>query len=275
VAGGELPVERTLCDTVRSTRNAIVIDEVATDPVYREHYTQMIFGLQSYIAVPILLEDGEVFGTLCAIDRKPRRVDTPETRRMFTLFAQLIATRVDRFRMTAQNERLEQRVAEALAEKKVYADIIGSSTAAVTALALDWRILAINRANLDAFERVYGKRPALGDDFLSLFDDAPEHVEQQRAIWSRALQGETFMVVQDFGNARIERRTYEVRFSALLNSKGERIGASSTSYDVTDRVLAQAQLAARRPGRRSELRRGVPCGRSSTRPVAGASTSGG
>ena len=146
--------------------------------------------------------------------------------------------------MTAQNERLEQRVTDALAEKKVYADIVESSTAAVTALDLDWRILAINRANVDAFERVYGKRPAAGEDFLSLFDDAPEYVEQQRAIWSRALQGETFMVVEDFGDTRIERRTYEVRFSPLLNSTGERIGASSTSYDVTDRVLAEARLAA-------------------------------
>jgi C4-dicarboxylate-specific signal transduction histidine kinase len=243
VAGGELPVERTLCDTVRGARNALVIDDVSTDPVYREHPVPVIYGLQSYIAVPILLEDGEVFGTLCAIDRKPRRVDTPEARRIFTLLAQLIATQVDRFRMTTQNETLEQRVADALAEKKVYADIVESSTAAVTALGLDWRILAINRTNLDAFERVYGKRPAVGDDFLSLFHDAPEYVEQQRAIWSRALQGEAFMVVQDFGNARIERRTYEVRFSSLLNGKGERIGASSASYDVTDRVLAEARLA--------------------------------
>ena len=142
------------------------------------------------------------------------------------------------------NETLEQRIADALAEKKVYADIVENSPAAVTALDLDWRILAINRANAEAFERVYGKRPAVGDDFLSLFDDAPEYVEQQRAIWSRALQGETFMVVQEFGNARIERRTYEVRFNPLFNGKGERIGASSTSYDVTDRVLAEAQLAA-------------------------------
>ena len=71
VAGGELPIERTLCDTVRSTRNPIVIDEVVTDSVDREHHTGVIYSLQSYIAVPILLEDGEVFGILCAIDRKP------------------------------------------------------------------------------------------------------------------------------------------------------------------------------------------------------------
>ena len=38
-AGGALPVKTTLCDTVRGTGQAIVIDKVAADPVYREHHT--------------------------------------------------------------------------------------------------------------------------------------------------------------------------------------------------------------------------------------------
>lgn len=108
---------------------------------------------------------------------------------------------------------------------------------------LDFRILAINKANLDAFERAFGKRPRVGEAFLSLFDDAPQHVAQQREIWTRALKGEAYVVVQEFGDDRLERRCYEVRFSPLFNKAGERIGASSTSYDVTDRVRAEQQLA--------------------------------
>ncbi len=243
-AGGELPVKSTLCDTVRGTREAIVIDEVAADPVYRAHHTPVAYGLQSYIAYPIILGGGEIFGTLCAIDPQPRQVDTPQVRGMFSLFAQLIATQVERIRGEAETRTLEQRVAEALAEKKVYADIVETSTAAITALDLDGRILAINRANVEAFHLVYGKRPKVGDVFLSLFDRAPDHLEQQREIWSRALAGETFVMVGEFGDEAFEPRSYEVRFTPLLNSAGERIGASSTSYDVTARVEAEKQLAA-------------------------------
>ncbi|WP_188910747.1 ATP-binding protein [Aureimonas endophytica] len=250
-AGGELPVASTLCDTIRRTGEAIVIDEVARDPLYRHHHTPALYGLESYIAYPIVLSDGALFGTLCAIDPKPRQVDVPRIRAMVRLFAQLVATEVERIRATADGEAarrlnacLEERVAAALAEKKVHADIIDSSTAAVTALGLDGRILAINRANLTAFERVYGKRPAPGDDFLSLFAGAPDHLEQQRAIWARALAGEAFAIVQEFGDPGRERRSYEVRFAPLLDGEGRRICASSTSYDVTDRVKAEAELAA-------------------------------
>ncbi len=243
-AGGELPVRSTLCDTVRGTRQAIVIDDVATDPIYRDHHTPATYGLQSYIAYPIVLGDGELFGTLCAIDPQPHHVDTPEIRSLFILFAQLVAAQVEQFRVAAESVTLEQRVAEALAEKKVYADIVDTSTAAITALGLDWRILAINRANVEAFQRVYGRRPKVGDDFLSLFGDAPDHVAQQRAIWSRALEGETFVIVGEFGDNAFERRHYEVRFTPLLSRDGQRIGASSTSYDVTARVEAERQLVA-------------------------------
>jgi signal transduction histidine kinase len=243
-AGGELPVKSTLCDTVRGTRDCIVIDEVAADPVFRDHHTPKIYGLQSYIAYPILLTDGEIFGTLCAIDPKPAKLDTPQTRGMFSLFAQLIATHVEKIRTTAETVTLERRVSDALAEKKVYADIVESSTAAVTALGLDWRILAINRANAEAFEAVYGKRPKVGEDFRSLFEGAPAHLAQQTSIWSRALAGETFVMIGEFGDAAFERRHYEVRFTPLLSPGGARIGASSTSYDVTARVQAETQLAA-------------------------------
>ena len=142
------------------------------------------------------------------------------------------------------NEQLEARVAEALAERKVFSDVIDGSTTAVTALDPDFRILAINRANVDAFERVYGKRPRVGDRFLDLFADMPEHIAQQREIWSRALAGEDFFIVQAFGDARHDRRHFEVRFSVLRDGEGRLIGASSTSYDVTDRVLAEQQLEA-------------------------------
>ena len=241
-AGGELPVESTLCDTVRGTREAIVIDDVARDPRYADHRTPRTYGLQSYVAVPILLSDGEVFGTLCAIDPRPHRVDTPEVRGMFALFAELIATHVERIRAAAEGRALEGRFSQALAEKKVYADIIETSTAAVTALDLDYRILAINKANADAFEQVYGKRPRVGDDFLALFDD-PDHVAQQEAIWSRALFGDAVTFTQEFGDIQFERRSYEVRFAPLHDEDGNRIGASSTSFDITDRLMALRQLA--------------------------------
>tara|TARA_R110002124_G_scaffold221964_1_gene387417 strand:- start:426 stop:1634 length:1209 start_codon:yes stop_codon:yes gene_type:complete len=93
--GGELPVQTTLCDTVRTRGEVIVFDNAAEHPVYADHPTPRLYGLQSYISMPIVRADGSMFGTLCAIDPNPAPASRAETVEMFRLFAQLIAVQLD------------------------------------------------------------------------------------------------------------------------------------------------------------------------------------
>ena len=94
-AGGELPLKTTLCDEVRCEQKEIVIDDVPNDPKYADHHTPRIYGLRSYISVPITLGDGSFFGTLCAIDPQPAVLRTGPALPMFRLFAELIARYID------------------------------------------------------------------------------------------------------------------------------------------------------------------------------------
>ena len=89
--GDELPVASTLCDEIRGHRQAIVFDDAAADSQYRDHHTPRIYGLRSYISMPIILPNGQFFGTLCAIDPKPAKVNNPQVVGSFKLFAELIA----------------------------------------------------------------------------------------------------------------------------------------------------------------------------------------
>lgn len=77
-AGEELSIKTTICDEIRASGQAVFIDEVAADPHWRTHHTPALYGFKSYISVPILLDDGSFFGTLCAIDpaRSPVRLST-------------------------------------------------------------------------------------------------------------------------------------------------------------------------------------------------------
>ena len=93
--GGELMVETTLCSEVWRHREPIVINDAATDACYTSHLTPKLYRFRSYIAVPIILPDGSVFGTLCALDPNPRVLDGPEITSTFKLFAELIAFHVD------------------------------------------------------------------------------------------------------------------------------------------------------------------------------------
>ena len=72
-----------------------MIDHVAVDKVYCGHPTPARYGFQSYISTPIILPSGQFFGTLCAIDPRPARVNRPEVIGMFKLFAELIAFHLD------------------------------------------------------------------------------------------------------------------------------------------------------------------------------------
>ncbi|WP_242923561.1 sensor histidine kinase [Pontibacter liquoris] len=89
--GEELKVETTLCNEIRDHRQPIVIDHVANDPAYKNHHTPQIYGLQSYISVPIILKDGTFFGTLCAIDANPAKVKNPKVIGTLTMFADLLS----------------------------------------------------------------------------------------------------------------------------------------------------------------------------------------
>jgi signal transduction histidine kinase len=94
-AGEELPIKTTLCNEVRLGRETIAFDHASADPRWRDHPTPRSYGLESYIAAPIILEDGSFFGTLCAIDSKPAPASQPEVVRTFELFAKLIAHHLD------------------------------------------------------------------------------------------------------------------------------------------------------------------------------------
>ena len=77
--GDELNIKQTICDEVRECGEAIVIDEVGADPNWRRHPVPMLYGFESYVSMPIYLSDGSFYGTLCAIDPKPRKLSSEET----------------------------------------------------------------------------------------------------------------------------------------------------------------------------------------------------
>ena len=109
----------TICHEIRQSGQAVIIDHVAADPAFCTHHTPAMYGFQSYISMPIRLADGTFFGTLCAIDPEPHRLNTPETIGMFEMFAEVIGyhlSTIDRMNSTAAN-LLDERKTSALREQ--------------------------------------------------------------------------------------------------------------------------------------------------------------
>jgi PAS domain S-box-containing protein len=172
---------------------------------------------------PLRDDAGRIAGMFCAVSETTRRVLAEQALREL-------------------NETLEHRVAEALAERKLLADIVEGTNAMVQVADLDYRWLAINEAAAGEFERIFGVRPRVGASMLDLLAAQPEHQAAVKAVWGRALAGEEFVEVGEFGDPSRDRRSYEMRYNTLRSRDGERIGAYQFVYDVTERLRDQQRL---------------------------------
>ena len=184
-----------------------------------------------FIYEPVLDEAGEVTGIFC------EGYDVTESH------AAQAALRQSEARLRELNTTLEARVSEALAERRILAEVVETTDAFIQVVDLDYRWLAINKASADEFERIYGVRPKAGDSMLELLAGRTEDRAAVKAIWARALAGEAFTTIGSFGDPARRRRHYEMKFNVLKDARGGLLGAYQFVYDVTDRLRREAELA--------------------------------
>jgi diguanylate cyclase (GGDEF)-like protein len=68
----ELPLDRTFCRHAVAMRRTLVIPDARVEPLVRDNPAIDEHGVIAYAGVPLLLDDGEAAGALCAIDHSPR-----------------------------------------------------------------------------------------------------------------------------------------------------------------------------------------------------------
>jgi hypothetical protein len=78
-----------------------------------------------------------------------------------------------------------------------------------------------------------------------------------KAIWGRALAGEEFTAIDEFGDPSRDRRFYEMRFNALRDAEGKQIGAYQFVYDVTERLRDQERLRHAEQARAANAANGI------------------
>jgi signal transduction histidine kinase/CheY-like chemotaxis protein len=144
--------------------------------------------------------------------------------------------------MQRSRDDLEALVAQRTGERNLLATLVERTDVMVMALGPDYRILAINRANVEEFDRIYGHRPKVGENMLELLADKPEQQALTRAAWARAIAGEEFTLIETRGHPAHARADYEIKFRTLTNAAGERIGAFQFVTDITQRLRDQRSL---------------------------------
>ncbi|MBP0614801.1 sensor histidine kinase [Jiella mangrovi] len=107
----ETPLSHSFCKHVVATREILVVEDARKDPLVRDNLAIPDLGVIAYLGVPIVVDDGHVLGSFCAIDSKPRVWSSEDIETLRT-----IATGVEseiRLRIEAGRRLALQREAEA------------------------------------------------------------------------------------------------------------------------------------------------------------------
>src|SRR6202008_4286387 len=113
------------------------------------------------------------------------KVGGPESCRVAVLCSDATARHRNELALRELNDTLERRVAEALAERKILADIVQGTDAFVLGVDPDYRWLAVNHAAADEFKRIYGVRPVVGQAMAEAFPGEPDHNAGLQGLWAR------------------------------------------------------------------------------------------
>lgn len=88
--GDQLELSTTFCNTVRGAVAPLIVKNASEIELYKNHPGHTVYGIESYFAVPLFRQNGEYFGTLCALDPEPKEF-SEDLVGMFELFANLIS----------------------------------------------------------------------------------------------------------------------------------------------------------------------------------------
>ncbi len=93
--GGDLELETTICNEIRQHHQLVIFNHASVHPIYSQHPTPMMYKLESYVSVPIFRRNGDFFGTLCAVDSQPARMEELLVLKPLRLFADMIGMQLE------------------------------------------------------------------------------------------------------------------------------------------------------------------------------------
>jgi PAS domain S-box-containing protein len=143
-----------------------------------------------------------------------------------------IAKRLGRF---IERKRAE----EALMGSNALLKSVIESSKDIVIFALDrqYRYLSFNDNHYRTMKRIWGVDIELGQIILE-YIKSPEDCLKAKNSFDRALTGEFFTIVEEYGDTALERRYYEDIYNPIRDGDGYVIGLTLFLTDITERRLA-------------------------------------
>ena len=233
-------------DLLRAYRTGapVVMADIGTDDRLSSEARSGLQSREVGAFIDVVLFNEEQWVGLLAVQSATPRVWTAWEESFVQEVGERIKPAIERadaeLRLRVLNETLEQQVAQRTAELRRYHNIVEATVAPICAFDTDFRLIAFNQAHNDAFRRVNGFDTKIGEIFPDLF--IPEQGKVMRSLMARALSGESFTVVEEFGRPELGSPCWEISYTPLRDASGRVIGAFHHATDISARLVAQAEL---------------------------------
>ncbi len=89
----QTPLDYALCENVLLSTEPLVIEDLTAHPMTCEHLAVTQLGARAYLGAPLVTDRGEILGSICAIDVKPRPWTDDDVETVRTL-AQVVMSEV-------------------------------------------------------------------------------------------------------------------------------------------------------------------------------------
>ena len=190
-------------------------------------------GASGYIGEPVVDSAGEVLGLIVGINRTPLRQTEVLQANLRILAARAGAI----FEQRAAIDALRR-------ERDTVHNILHTVEAIIVTLDIDGRITLINRKGCELLG--YSEQELIGQDWFTtcLPPDSPSEPPrstQREHLWERP--GSADYLESPVSTRSGETRLIAWRSSRLTDSDGRLVGSLSAGEDITDRRLAERQLA--------------------------------
>ncbi len=107
----------------------------------------------------------------------------------------------------------------------------------IFALDRQYRYMAFNENHSQTMKHIWGVDIELGNSMLE-YIKGPEDRLKAKNNFDRALSGESFTLVEAYGDTALDRRYYEDIYNPILDGNGNVIGLTLFLTDITERRIA-------------------------------------
>ena len=239
----EMPRNVGLSYLCQERQDVVVISDTWVDERFAKNSVVVSYPyVRFYAGVPLITPNGDMVGTLCAIDQVPRQLSDKQVEALVALARQVISElelRRNLAEVSRVAEELKRTEAKLAHSENLLRTVIESEPECVKLLAKDGTLLEMNPAGLAMIE-ADSLNQMQGQCVYPLV--AAEHRQAFKALTESVFEGESGILEFEIIGLKGTRRWLETHAVPLRDSEKDIIALLAVTRDITERRRTEASL---------------------------------